>query len=66
MCEGNFKKKELLLTPASKMEESCAVLVMRLEPFKWAKSADASYLPYGNGFVCGINSPSCLAGILGA
>lgn len=39
------------------MEESCAGLVTGLEPFKWAKSADVSYLPCGNGFVCGPNPP---------
>lgn len=39
------------------MEESCAGVVTGLEPFKWAKSADASYLPCGNGFVCGPNPP---------
>lgn len=49
----------MLSAPASKMEESCAGMVTLLEPFKWAKSADVSYLPGDNGFICGLN-PHCL------
>lgn len=48
------------------MEESCAGVVTGPEPFKWAKSADVSYLPAGNGFVCGPNPPPRLLGTLGA
>lgn len=33
------------------------VVVKGFEPFKWAKSADASCLPCGNGFVCSPNQP---------
>lgn len=32
-------------------------VVTGLEPFKWAKSADVSYLPHSNRFVCGPNPP---------
>lgn len=53
--EKKKKKKLLLSAPTSKMEESYAGVVTGLEPFKWAKSADASYLPCRNGFVCGPN-----------
>lgn len=40
-----------------KMEESCARVVTGWELFKWGKSADASRLPCGNGFVCGPKHP---------
>jgi len=52
------KKKKLLLSgPMAKIEESYAGVVTGQDTFKWAKSADASYLPGSNGFVCGPDSP---------
>lgn len=42
---------------ASKIEEYCTGVLTGLEPFKLTKSADVSYLPRGNGFVCGPKTP---------
>lgn len=54
---GGEKETPAISAPASKTEESCAGVVTALQPFKWAKSADASYLPCGNGFVCCVPPP---------
>lgn len=62
------KNKELVLSaPTSKIEAYCSGVLTGLQPFKLPKSADVSYLPRGNGFVCGPETPPfCLAGILRA
>lgn len=51
------KKETLSISSCVENGRILCRAVTGLETFKWAKSADASYLPCGNGFVCGPNPP---------